>query len=62
MMRPLHRMTSIRVLLSLVTNLDLEPHQTEVKNAFLKAKSDEEIYMKIPPVVPREKEKREWVS
>lgn len=50
------------MLLSLAADLDWELHQMEVKNVFLNGKLDEEIYMKIPPVVAREKEKGEWVS
>ena len=42
---PVVRFTSIRLLLSIVANLDLELHQMDVKTAFLNDKLDEEIYI-----------------
>jgi hypothetical protein len=42
------RMTTIRVLLSLVASYGLLVHQMDVKTAFLNAELDEEIYMEQP--------------
>ena len=42
---PIVRFTSIRLILAIVVNLDLELHQMDVKTAFLNGKLDEEIYM-----------------
>ena len=41
-------MNTVRILLSLVVNLDWELRQYDVKNAFLHAELEEEIYMSIP--------------
>lgn len=46
---PVAKLNSIRVTLSLATNLDWGLHQMDVKNAFLNGKLDEEIYIRIPP-------------
>jgi len=43
------KLNSIRVLLSLVFNLDWELFQLDIKNAFLNGKLEEEIYMKVSP-------------
>lgn len=40
--------TSIRVVLGLVANMDLELEQMDVKNAFLHGDLKEEIYMTQP--------------
>ena len=45
---PLVRFTSIRLLLAIVTNLNLELHQMDVKTAFLNGELDEKIYMEQP--------------
>ena len=42
------RFTSIRLLLAIVTSLNLELHQMDVKTTFLNGELDEEIYMKQP--------------
>ena len=42
------RFTSIRLILVIVTNLDLELYQMDVKTAFLNGELDEEIYMQQP--------------
>ena len=42
---PVVRHTSIRVLLALVTTLDMELEQLDVKTAFLHGHLEEEIYM-----------------
>ena len=45
---PVVRFTSIRLLLAIVTNLNLELHQMDVKPAFLNEELDEEIDMEQP--------------
>ena len=42
------RFTSIRLILAIVANLDLELHQMDVKTDFLNRELDEEIYMQQP--------------
>ena len=46
---PVAKLKTIRVLLSLVANLDWPLHQLDVKNAFHHGDLEEEIYMDIPP-------------
>ena len=46
---PVAKLNTIRVLLSLVANLDWPLHQFDVKNAFLHGDLKEEVYMDIPP-------------
>lgn len=43
------KMIPIRVLLSLVANLDWPLQQFNVKNAFLHRDLEEEVYMDVPP-------------
>ncbi|KIJ41161.1 hypothetical protein M422DRAFT_172542 [Sphaerobolus stellatus SS14] len=49
MFAPVVKFTSIRTLLALTTELDLEIHQMDVKTAFLNRDLKEEIYMNLPP-------------
>ena len=46
---PVAKLNTIRVLLSLVANLDWPLLQFDVKNTFLHGDLEEEIYMDIPP-------------
>ena len=45
---PVVKLTSIRVLLSIVAHLDLELHQMDVVTAFLNGDMDEDVYMEQP--------------
>ena len=45
---PVTKLNSIRVLLSIVVNLDWELSQFDIKNAFLNGELEEEVYMKVP--------------
>lgn len=45
---PIAKLNTIRVLLSLATNLDWPLHQFDIKNAFLHGDLEEDIYMDIP--------------
>ena len=45
---PVARYTSIRSILAIANQLDLEVHQMDVKSAFLNGKLNEEIYMHQP--------------
>ena len=45
---PVVRVASIRLILAIVTQLDLELYQMDVKTAFLNGELDEEIYMSQP--------------
>ena len=44
------KLNTVRILLSLVVNLDWPLHQLDVKNVFLNGDLDEEVYMDVPPV------------
>jgi hypothetical protein len=46
---PVAKLNTIRVLMSLATNLDWPLHQFDVKNAFLHGDLEEEVYMDVPP-------------
>ena len=43
------KLNTVRVLLSLVANLDWPLHQLDVKNVFLHGNLDDEVYMDILP-------------
>ena len=46
-------MTTVRVLLSVVINNGWKLSQIDVKNAFLRGKLEEEVFMKLPPGHPQ---------
>ncbi|KAG7556870.1 Retrotransposon gag domain [Arabidopsis suecica] len=46
---PVAKLHTVRVVLSLATNLEWELWQMDVKNAFLQGELEEEVYMKPPP-------------
>jgi len=46
---PVAKLNTIRILLSLATNLDWPLHQFDVKNAFLHGDLEEEVYIDVPP-------------
>ena len=45
---PVAKLNTVRVLLSLATNLDWPLHQMDMKNVFLNGELDEEVYMDLP--------------
>lgn len=49
MLSPVAKLNTIRVLLSIVANLDWPLHQFNVKNAFPHGDLEEEVYMDIFP-------------
>ncbi|XP_026444132.1 LRR receptor-like serine/threonine-protein kinase FLS2 [Papaver somniferum] len=62
---PVAKINTIRVLLSLVANLDWPLQQFDVKNAFLHGELTEEVYMELPPgiLVPGSHGKKEkWMA
>jgi hypothetical protein len=46
---PVAKLNTVRILLSLASNLDWPLYQMDVKNAFLNGDLEEEVYMDIPP-------------
>ena len=46
---PVAKLNTVRVLLSLASNLDWPLYQLDVKNAFLNGDLEEEVYREIPP-------------
>ena len=53
---PITKLNTIRLLLSLATNLDWPLHQFDIKNAFLNGELKEEVFMTLPPGFCKEKE------
>jgi hypothetical protein len=49
---PVVRMESLRILLAIAANEDLEIHQMDVITAYLAGELEEEIYMKPPAGLP----------
>jgi Reverse transcriptase (RNA-dependent DNA polymerase) len=48
---PVAKMNTVRILLSVATNLGWTLFQMDVKNTFLQGALDEEIYMTFPPSI-----------
>ena len=46
---PITKLNTIRLLLSLATNLDWPLHQFDIKNAFLNGELEEKVFMMLPP-------------
>ena len=46
---PVAKLASLRTVLALAAELDLEVHQMDVKSAYLNGELKEDIYMKPPP-------------
>ncbi|KAJ4703138.1 Retrovirus-related Pol polyprotein from transposon TNT 1-94 [Melia azedarach] len=46
---PVAKLNTVRILLSLASNLDWPLYRLDVKNAFLNGDLEEEVYMEIPP-------------
>ena len=61
---PVTRITSIRMLITIVALHKLEIHQMDVKTAFLNGELDEEIYMEQPEgfIIPGKEKKRKCVD
>ena len=49
------KLNTIRVLLSLTTNLDQQLQQLDIKNVFLNGDLEEEVYMDLPPGFDKER-------
>ena len=43
------KLNSVRVILSLATNLDWPLHQLDINNVFLSGELEEKVYINIPP-------------
>ena len=53
---PVAKPNTIQVLLSLVANLNQPLHQSDIKNAFMKCKLEEEVFITLPPGFCKEEE------
>jgi hypothetical protein len=58
---PVVRYSSLRMVIALAAQYDLELHHMDVKSAYLNGDLEEEIYMELPEGAPREKGKEDWV-
>ena len=46
---PVAKMTTVRILISLVAHFGCKMHQLDVKNVFLHGDLEKEVYMEMPP-------------
>ena len=55
---PVAKLNTIRVLLSLATNLDWPLYQLDVKNGFFNGELEEEVYTRLPPNFEEDKKSK----